>query len=119
MDGNYSLADIAAATGNGRNNDGMFGGDGSWWIIVLFIFAFFGWGNNGWGNNGNGGGYAATAATQADIQRGFDNSAVISKLDGINNGLCDGFYAVNNGMLTGFNGINTNIMQTGFGIHCP
>ena len=116
MDGNYSLADIAAATGNGRNNDGMFGGDGSWWIIVLFIFAFFGWGNNGWGNNGNGGGYAATAATQADIQRGFDNSAVISKLDGINNGLCDGFYAANNGMLTGFNGINTNIMQTGFGI---
>jgi hypothetical protein len=116
MDGNYSLADIAAATGNGRNNDGMFGGDGSWWIIVLFIFAFFGWGNNGWGNNGNGGGYAATAATQADIQRGFDNSAVISKLDGINNGLCDGFYAMNNGMLTGFNGINANIMQTGFGI---
>jgi hypothetical protein len=116
MDGNYSLADIAAATGNGRNNDGMFGGDGSWWIIVLFIFAFCGWGNNGWGNNGNGGGYTATAATQADIQRGFDNSAVISKLDGINNGLCDGFYAMNNGMLTGFNGINTNIMQTGFGI---
>lgn len=116
MDGNYSLADIAAATGNSRNNDGMFGGDGSWWIIVLFIFAFCGWGNNGWGNNGNGGGYVATAATQADIQRGFDNSAVISKLDGINNGLCDGFYAVNNGMLTGFNGINTNIMQTGFGI---
>ena len=116
MDGNYSLADIAAATGNGRNNDGMFGGDGSWWIIVLFIFTFFGWGNNGWGNNGNGGGYAATAATQADIQRGFDNSAVISKLDGISNGLCDGFYSMNNGMLTGFNGINTNIMQTGFGI---
>lgn len=46
MDGNYSLADIAAATGNGRNNDGMFGGDGSWWIIVLFIFAFFGCGCN-------------------------------------------------------------------------
>ena len=116
MDGNYSLADIAAATGNGRNNDGMFGGDGAWWLIVLFLFVFCGWGNNGWGNNGNGGGYAAPAATQADIQRGFDNSAVISKLDGISNGLCDGFYAVNNGMLTGFNGINTNIMQTGFGI---
>lgn len=116
MDGNYSLSDIAAVTGNGRNNDGMFDGDGAWWLIVLFLFVFCGWGNNGWGNNGNGGGYVATAATQADIQRGFDNSAVISKLDGINNGLCDGFYAVNNGMLTGFNGINTNIMQTGFGI---
>ena len=116
MDGNYSLADIAAATGGNRENDGMWGGDGAWWIIILFLFVFCGWGNNGWGNNGNGGGYAATAATQADIQRGFDNSAVISKLDGINNGLCDGFYAMNNGMLTGFNGINTNIMQTGFGI---
>lgn len=52
----------------------------------------------------------------SEIQRGFDNQAVISKLDGISNGLCDGFYAMNNSMLTGFNGINTNIMQTGFGI---
>ena len=115
MDGNLTASDVALLTENNRN-DGIFGGDGVWWLIVLFLFAFCGWGNNGWGNNGNGGGYVATAATQADIQRGFDNSAVISKLDGINNGLCDGFYAVNNGMLTGFNGINTNIMQTGFGI---
>ena len=82
------------------------------------FFAFGGWGNNGFGGfcGNNGGGYVATAATQADIQRGFDNSAVISKLDGISNGLCDGFYAMNNSMLTGFNGINTNIMQTGYGI---
>ena len=98
MDGNLTASDVALLTGNNRN-DGMFGGDGAWWLIVLFLFVFCGWGNNGWGNNGNGGGYAATAATQADIQRGFDNSAVISKLDGINSGLCDGFYAMNNGML--------------------
>ena len=101
----------------GYGNDEAWG-DGGWlWIIVVFAL-LFGWGNNGWGGfgGGNGGGYVATAATQADIQRGFDNSAVISKLDGITNGLCDGFYAVNNGMLTGFNGINTNILQTGYGI---
>lgn len=92
-------------------------GDGGWlWIIVVFAL-LFGWGNNGFGGGfGGNGGYVATAATQADIQRGFDNSAVISKLDGISNGLCDGFYAMNNSMLTGFNGINTNIMQTGYGI---
>lgn len=114
MDGNYSLADIAAATGGNRENDGMWGGDGAWWIIILFLFVFCGWGNNGWGNGGNGS--AGSAYTDSAIQRGFDNQAVISKLDGINNGLCDGFYAMNNGMLTGFNGINTNIMQTGFGI---
>lgn len=116
MDGTYSLADIAAATGtNSRNNDGMFGGDGAWWLIVLFLFAFCGWGNgNGWGNGG--GGAAGSAYTDSAIQRGFDNQAVISKLDGLSSGLCDGFYAMNNGMLTGFNGINTNVMQTGFGI---
>lgn len=107
---------VMPATG-GYGNDGAFT-DGGWlWIIVVFAL-LFGWGNNGFGGFGgnNGGGYVATAATQADIQRGFDNQAVISKLDGITNGLCDGFYAVNNGMLTGFNGINTNILQTGFGI---
>ncbi len=111
-----SLADIAAVTGN-RNNDSWGDGNG-WWILIILFAIFGGWGNGGWGGYGanNGGGYVATAATQADIQRGFDNQAVISKLDGIANGLCDGFYAMNNGMLTGLNGINTNIMQTGFGI---
>ncbi len=67
------------------------------------------------GGNGNNGGatpYSTSAVTQADLQRGFDNQAVVSKLDGITNGLCDGFYAVQ----TGMNGINTNILQTGFGI---
>lgn len=99
---------VTPACGNG--GDGF--GDGNGWWIILFVlfFVFGGWGNGGWG--GNGGGYVATAATQADIQRGFDNQAVISKLDGITNGMCDGFYAVQ----TGMNGINTNIMQTGFGI---
>lgn len=28
-----------------------FGGDGAWWLIVLFLFAFCGWGGDGWGNN--------------------------------------------------------------------
>lgn len=110
----YSLADIAAATGsNNRADDGYgFGGGWAWWIIILLIF---GWGGNGFGFGGNRGNGTSDFLDSA-IQRGFDNQAVISKLDGINNGLCDGFYAMNNGMLTGFNGINTNIMQTGFGI---
>ena len=41
----YSLADIAAATGNNRNNDGW-GADGGWFIWIILIFAIFG----GWGN---------------------------------------------------------------------
>ena len=44
-------ADLAAVTGN--NNNGAFGMDGgAWWIIILFLFVFMGWGGNGWGNNG-------------------------------------------------------------------
>ena len=112
-----SLADIAAVTGNNRD-DGFLGGDGIWAIIVFAMI--FGWGGfgNGWGNGGNGGAtpFAAGDLTQADLQRGFDTQAIVGKLDGITNGICDGFYAANNNMLTGFNGINTNIMQTGYGI---
>lgn len=69
-------ADIAAVTGN---NDSGWGGDGSFWIIVLFLFAFMG----GWNGYGNGGG--------GEIQRGFDQSAVISGLSGINTAICNGF----------------------------
>lgn len=123
MNGNnpgLSASDVALLSGSNNRADGFgWGGEGGWlWIIVVFAL-LFGWGGNGfggWGGGNNGGGYVATAATQADIQRGFDNQAVIGKLDGITTGLCDGFYAMNNGMLTGFNGINTNVMQTGYGI---
>lgn len=113
MNNGLSASDVALLSGsNGRANDGMWG-DGGWlWIIVVFAL-LFGWGGNGfggWGGN-NGGGYVATAATQADIQRGFDNSAVISKLDGITNGLCDGFYAVNTGILQSTNTLQNAIQQ--------
>lgn len=92
-------------------NNGNNWNDGSWLWFLIVVFAIFG----GWGN-GFGGFGGTNGGVGSEIQRGFDNQAVISKLDGISNGLCDGFYAMNNSMLTGFNGINTNIMQTGYGI---
>lgn len=54
--------------------------DGSFWIIILFLFAFMG---NGWGGYGNGG----TVAVNNDVQRGFDQQAVMSGISGINNAL--------------------------------
>lgn len=98
---------VANIDGNNGNN----WNDGSWLWFLIVVFAIFG----GWGN-GFGGFGGTNGGVGSEIQRGFDNQAVISKLDGISNGLCDGFYAMNNSMLTGFNGINTNIMQTGYGI---
>lgn len=103
-----SVPIVANLDGNNGNN----WNDGSWLWFLIVVFAIFG----GWGNGFGGFGGGTNGGVGSEIQRGFDNQAVISKLDGISNGLCDGFYAMNNSMLTGFNGINTNIMQTGFGI---
>lgn len=56
---NYSLSDIASVAGN----NGAFGNDGSWWIIILFLFCFMGWGGNGFGNAG---------VTSEDMQNQFN-----------------------------------------------
>ena len=64
MRGESSLSPSAVAllTGNnGRNNDGMFGDNGAWFIVLFLIFAAFGWGGNGWGNN-RGNGYNGSGA---------------------------------------------------------
>lgn len=104
--GGYSLADVAAVT---NRNDGMFGSnDGAWWIIILFLFCFAG----GWGN-GNGGIFGGNGSTSSGITDGYiltsDFANIERKIDGVNNGLCDGFYAMNTGMLNGFAGVNANI----------
>lgn len=93
-------ADIAAVTRNNNGNNGGWGGfgDAGFFIIILFLFAFLGWGNGGFGFGGGNGSGQGGYDTRADIQRGFDNSAVITKLDGITQGICDSTYALNNGI---------------------
>lgn len=108
---------VANLDGNGNGNG--WGGDGAWiWIIVVFAL-LFGWGNGGignWGNGGNGGAtpFTTSAVTQADLQRGFDTQSIISKLDGITNGLCDGFYAQNTAIMNGFHGVDNAICNLGY-----
>lgn len=103
-----SPADIAAVTNNGNGNNGLWGGgDGAWWLIVLFLFAFVG-GNGfcGWGGNANAGGgavpYIMSTNTGAEVQRGFDQAAVMGALGDINVGLVNGFAANQNAMCSGF-----------------
>ena len=52
---NYSLSDIAAATGSNNRANDMWGGDGFSLIWLVLIFAIFGWGGfGGWGRGGKG-----------------------------------------------------------------
>ena len=103
----YSLADIAAATGN--NNDNGWGND--WWIILLFLFAG-GWGNGGWGANGDSRGVAC--ATQEDVRAAVDQQTLLSKLDQQTYGLADSTYALNSALMNGFHGVDTAICTLGY-----
>lgn len=100
----YSLSDIAAVSG-GRGS--MFGdgfGAGGWWIILLFLFAFGGWGN-GWGGYGNGAGNVT-----ADVAYNFDIAGVSSGIRDISSSLCNGFASVNQGLMS----TQAQIANTGF-----
>lgn len=105
MRGEYSLADIAAATGSNRSNDDMFGSNGAWWIVLFLIF---GWGRNGFGNfggNGNGGGAVDGYVLATDF------ATLERKLDGVNNGICDSTFALNNTITNGFAGVQQSLCQ--------
>ena len=67
-----SAADVAAVTGN--NGNGVWGNDGSFWLVILFLFAFMGgWGNGGYGYGGGG-----------EVQRGFDQQSVMAGIGSLN-----------------------------------
>ena len=93
-------ADLGAIVGN---NDGFGGGNGAWWIIILFLFAFCGWGGRGFGGSGG-------ASVADNYVLASDFSQIERKLDSISNGLCDGFY----GQAQLSNGLNTAIFTNGY-----
>ena len=99
-------ADMRAVT-DGARDDGFGMGGGWMWIIVLFLFLFGFGGGGAWGNRGQG-------LTQMEMQHGFDTQEIVRKLDGINYGLCDGFYAQNTTMLNGFAGVTTAVRDAQF-----
>ena len=119
----YSLSDIAAVVGNTpfgaypvMANTGFgsgFGGD--WAALLLFALLFGGgaWGG-GFGGGAWGGGALNGVLTRAEMFDGFNNQNVVRKLDGITQGLCDGFYAQNTTMLQGFNTVGSQIAENRF-----
>lgn len=114
MDNGYSLSDLRAATGDGNG----FGGNGAWWIIILFLFCFMG-GGFGWNRQGEFGQYA-TAASQQEILFGQQFGQLNDRISNLGNGICNLGYEMqgNIGQLgkevaLGQSNLNQTVMQTG------
>ena len=108
MDGtNTYMPVMPAGYGGGMGDIG-----GGWWLILLFLF--LGFGGNGFGFGGNN----AAAFAGADVQRGFDQSAVVNGINGIQNTLNNNqtsdlnrSFDVQTSILQGFNGIQGQLAQ--------
>lgn len=94
-----------------RDNDGMFGGNGVWAIFLFFLLA---WGGNGFGFGNRGGVSYDVPATKDFVSNEFNNQSVINKLNGLENGLCDGFYALNNSVKDNAYTTQTGITNLGY-----
>ena len=96
------MADNEFLTGylSGQNEGGrggMFGGSGWEGLLGLIVIAsLFGYGNFGNGRNGGG------AATQADVNWGFQFNDLQGSLRGITNGISDATYALTGTTTNGF-----------------
>lgn len=115
MDNDFATGYALGADSNGNNgcnNGGMWGGD---WIWAFLIFALFGWGNGGWGGFGNGNGSALQGAlTRADLCQDMNFQGLENGVRGVQQGLCDGFYAVNTSLLNGFHGVDNAVCNLGY-----
>ena len=86
------------------------GGNGQWDNPFMYLVWLAVLGNGGLGGFGGNNG----ALTRAELQMGLDNQDVKAGIRGIQQGICDGFYANNTTSLQGFNGIQRDLCA-GFG----
>lgn len=83
---------LVGPTGYGNNGGGCGFGNGQdgWWVVLLIILLAAG---NGFGNNGNGGGFGGQpiivndGGNSGSVQRGFDQAAVMSGVNGLQSGI--------------------------------
>lgn len=101
-----SEAILVSDRNRGYDGDGMFGGGGYWMMFLFFLLA---WGNGGWGGFGGGNGAFQGALTRADLCQDMNFQQLENGVRGVQQGLCDGFYAQNTTTLQGFNGLQRDL----------
>ena len=109
--GNTMVMPVAPYYGGNGGGFNDFGGNG-WWIILLLLCLGGGWGG-GFGGFGNGGMFpwmmAGQGNTNNDIQRGFDQSAMMTGISGVQNAVTSGFGDMATQLCGGFAGVNASI----------
>lgn len=127
--GEMSAADLAAVVGTNRNDGFGFGGDGAWWIILLFLVLGGGWGN-GFGGNGGAGGLYPWLNQTDNINAGFRDqmlngniAAIQQGVNGLQTQLCNCCGDIQMSLANGFAGVEQSAnarqianMQTAFGM---
>ena len=124
MNENGFTEGFAVGQGMANNNCcmpymGGYGGLGGWggdWLAIIVLAALFG-GGYGFGGFGGGFGGGYNGGVFGEVQRGFDTQGINNKLNGIENGLCDGFYAQNTNTLNGFSGVQNALCQGFAGVN--
>ena len=109
QDDNFATGYAVGRDSAGNNSGFGWGNDSAWWIIILLIF--------GWGRNGFGGGFGGGSGIAENYALATDFATLERKLDGVNNGLCDGFYAQNTNMLNGFANVQQTLCQGFSGVN--
>ena len=86
------------------NNNGGFGGNGSWiWILFLWLI----WGANGWGNNGFGNGMGANGFLSNQISNDTGRELLMNAIQGNGNSISNLANLLNTEISTVQNGIFT------------
>ena len=92
-DSNGNMIMPVAPYYGGNNNDGMFGGNGSWMWFLLIWMAMFGWGNGGYGFGGG----TCCGRVGSEVQNGFDHQSVMTGISGVQNAVNGIVPAIQNG----------------------
>lgn len=104
-EGNSMVMPVTPMYGNGGNGFGGFCGDGSFWILLLFILL----GNGAWGN-GFGGGFGGDGLypwmnQSNQINGGFRDQMINDSVNSIRNGIGD----ISTQLCNGFAGVNATV----------
>ena len=98
-----------STNGGGYGNNGFFGNDWAWIVILLL----FGYGGRGFGG-GFGGGYGGGSGVGENYVLATDFATIERKLDGINNGICDSTFQLTNTLNNNFRSVDNAICTLGY-----